>query len=251
MASIVSAGTTSATALNMSADTTGVLQLASNNGTVALTVDTSQNVSIGVSSGVNKLTIAQAKTGAGAETYNLLRLYLTGTRTLNDTIGIRFGGTGSSVDTGAITCISGADDALYGTLTFSTRRYTTDTLDEAMRIDNRGIIYAGGSTNATANGTIYSKTTARAWCFYNGVTQSISGSFNISSVTYNAAGDYTFNLTTAVSSATGALLASKSNQITNSANAQGISWTGTSTFGLVNYEANNKVNSPVYVVAFA
>lgn len=46
MASIVSAGTTSATALNMSADTSGVLQLASNNGTVALTVTTSQNVGI-------------------------------------------------------------------------------------------------------------------------------------------------------------------------------------------------------------
>ena len=42
MASIVSAGTTSATALNMSADTSGVLQLASNNGVVALTIDTSQ-----------------------------------------------------------------------------------------------------------------------------------------------------------------------------------------------------------------
>ena len=47
MASIISAGTTSATALNMSADTSGVLQLASNNGTVAVTVDTSQNVGIG------------------------------------------------------------------------------------------------------------------------------------------------------------------------------------------------------------
>jgi len=48
MASIVSAGTTTATALNMSADTSGVLQLASNNGTVAVTVDTSQNVGVGV-----------------------------------------------------------------------------------------------------------------------------------------------------------------------------------------------------------
>jgi hypothetical protein len=49
MASIVSAGTTSATALNMSADTTGILQLASNNGTVALTVDNAQRVGVGVS----------------------------------------------------------------------------------------------------------------------------------------------------------------------------------------------------------
>ena len=50
MASIVSAGTTSATALNMSADTTGVLQLASNNGTVALTIGTSQNIGFGTTS---------------------------------------------------------------------------------------------------------------------------------------------------------------------------------------------------------
>jgi len=50
MASIVSAGTTSATALNMSADTTGILQLASNNGTVALTVSTGQLIGVGTTS---------------------------------------------------------------------------------------------------------------------------------------------------------------------------------------------------------
>jgi hypothetical protein len=47
MASILSAGTTSGTALNMSGDTSGVLQLASNNGTVGVTLDTSSNVGIG------------------------------------------------------------------------------------------------------------------------------------------------------------------------------------------------------------
>lgn len=60
MASIVSAGTTSATSLNLSADTSGVLQLASNNGTVALTVDTSQNVGIGTSSPDSKLAVYNA-----------------------------------------------------------------------------------------------------------------------------------------------------------------------------------------------
>ena len=60
MASIVSAGTTSATALNMSADTTGILQLASNNGTVGLTLNTSQNVGIGTTSPGYKLVTAQA-----------------------------------------------------------------------------------------------------------------------------------------------------------------------------------------------
>lgn len=44
MASIISAGTTSGTALNFSGDTSGVLQLATNGTTTALTIDTSQNI---------------------------------------------------------------------------------------------------------------------------------------------------------------------------------------------------------------
>ena len=43
MASILSAGTTSSTAMVHTADTSGVLQLATNNGTAALTLDTAQN----------------------------------------------------------------------------------------------------------------------------------------------------------------------------------------------------------------
>ena len=50
MASIISAGTTSGTALNMAGDTSGVLQLATNGSTTAVTIDTSQNVGIGTTS---------------------------------------------------------------------------------------------------------------------------------------------------------------------------------------------------------
>jgi hypothetical protein len=42
---------------------------------------------------------------------------------------------------------------------------------------------------------------AKAWCNFDGYTGStatIKGSFNVSSVTYNAAGDYTLNFTTAL-----------------------------------------------------
>jgi len=54
MASVISASTTSATALNMSADTTGVLQLATGaTPTTAVTIDTSQNVGIGTTSPTN------------------------------------------------------------------------------------------------------------------------------------------------------------------------------------------------------
>jgi hypothetical protein len=57
MASIVSAGTTSGTSLNLSADTSGVLQLATNGTTTAVTIDTSQNVGIGTTSPSYKLDV--------------------------------------------------------------------------------------------------------------------------------------------------------------------------------------------------
>jgi len=46
MASSISAGTTSGTALVHTADTTGALELKTNNGTVAVTIDASQNVTL-------------------------------------------------------------------------------------------------------------------------------------------------------------------------------------------------------------
>ena len=42
---------------------------------------------------------------------------------------------------------------------------------------------------------------AKAWCNYNGNAQTINGSFNISSVTYNGTGNYTYNFTTAMPNA--------------------------------------------------
>ena len=58
MASIISSGTTSGTALNMTADTSGQLQLATGaSATTAVTIDTSQNVGIGTTSPAVKLDI--------------------------------------------------------------------------------------------------------------------------------------------------------------------------------------------------
>jgi hypothetical protein len=57
MASIISAGTTSGTALNMAGDTSGVLQLATNGSTTAVTINTSQNVGIGTTSPSYKLDV--------------------------------------------------------------------------------------------------------------------------------------------------------------------------------------------------
>jgi len=58
MASIISAGTTSGSALNMTGDTSGQLQLATGaSATTAVTIDTSQNVGIGTTSPARALTV--------------------------------------------------------------------------------------------------------------------------------------------------------------------------------------------------
>ena len=59
MASIISAGTTSGTSLNLSGDTSGVLQLASNGSTTAVTVTTAQLVGVGTASPSAKLHVSQ------------------------------------------------------------------------------------------------------------------------------------------------------------------------------------------------
>jgi hypothetical protein len=71
MASIISAGTTSGTALNMAGDTSGVLQLATNGSTTAITIDTSQNVGIGTAIPNSKLHVSSGAatiTGASSTT---------------------------------------------------------------------------------------------------------------------------------------------------------------------------------------
>ena len=57
MASTISAGTTSGTAIAVAGDTTGILQLQTNGTTTAMTIDTSQNVGIGVTSPTGKVAI--------------------------------------------------------------------------------------------------------------------------------------------------------------------------------------------------
>jgi hypothetical protein len=63
MASIISAGTTSGTSLNLSGDTSGVLQLASNGSTTAVTINTSQGVAVLNCLGVGNAT--PSTSGAG------------------------------------------------------------------------------------------------------------------------------------------------------------------------------------------
>ena len=63
MASTISAGITTTTALSYSADTSGVLQLQTNGTTTAVTIDTNQNVGIGTSSPAARLDLLGTATG--------------------------------------------------------------------------------------------------------------------------------------------------------------------------------------------
>ena len=62
MASTISAGTTTNTALNMVGDTTGSLILATNGGTTAITIGTTQNVGIGGTANASALLDIQSTT---------------------------------------------------------------------------------------------------------------------------------------------------------------------------------------------
>jgi hypothetical protein len=62
-----------------------------------------------------------------------------------------------------------------------------------------GITFPNNSTQS-AGGLIGSTAQlAKAWCNYNGSSQTITSSYNISSVTRQSAGQYTFNFTSALS----------------------------------------------------
>jgi hypothetical protein len=172
MASIISAGTTSGTSLNLSGDTSGVLQLASNGSTTAVTIDTSQNVGIGTTSPVSdaRLTISSPTT----ESYVFFQ------RSNSTFFDAAIGNNG-----GSIVFRGGADSATVAGLT------------EFMRITSAGLLQfnSGYGSVATAYG-------CRAWVNFNGTgTVAIRASGNVTSITDNGTGDYTVNFTNAITDA--------------------------------------------------
>jgi len=187
MASIVSAGTTSATALNMSADTTGILQLATNNGTTAVTIDTSQNVGIGTASPIAKLDVR----GSGAYFYD------------NSTTDFQLT-VGSSVST-------------IGTTTATPLAFKANST-ERMRIDSNGYVttpfqpsfcaYNTGAFTISSGGANASPYSGSA---FNATQFNVGSCFNISNARFTApvAGKYLFNFVIYASTDPGVVLEAK------------------------------------------
>ena len=179
MASIVSAGTTSATALNMSADTTGVLQLASNNGTVALTVTTAQRIGVGTTGPATKLEVSDGAVTAGAGGFVL---YGRNSSSFPSNGGGYFCLTTNNVsaDSGGITVLTN----------------NAGTLTERMSIDYLGTIKAG----ASGTGEVFAQNTVKVWGSIVGSTGAMYNSFGVSSSSRVSTGVYQINFSRTLAS---------------------------------------------------
>jgi len=229
MASTISAGTTTGTAIAIAGDTSGSLQLqtngtttavtistaqdatfagkvtsagaltlASNGTTTAVTIDTSQNVGIGTSSPQNPLTLQDI----GGATFNRDVSIRNGDATNFHrlTLGYNAGALASGVPTSAqfLLAEKGGGYGTNGGLVVGNSdnapvMFTTNGTEQA-RITAAGLLQfnSGYGSVATAYG-------CRAWVNFNGTgTIAIRASANVSSLTDNGTGDYTVNFTTAM-----------------------------------------------------
>jgi len=169
MPSIINATTT--TGVAVTGDTSGALALQTNNGTTAVTIDTSQRVGIGTSSPATKLQVAGTSRIDGNLEFNA-----------NPFVYSWSGGTTGQVRSGI---------QLDGTNTLMSFYTATN---ERMRIDSSGnlLFNSGYGSVATAYG-------CRAWVNFDGTgTPAIRASANVSSITDNGTGAYAVNFTTAM-----------------------------------------------------
>jgi hypothetical protein len=177
----------------MAGDTSGVLELATNGSTTAITIDTSQNVGIGTASPGAKLQVNVSATNAafpGNTANGGLILLNTDSTTNNFTSITSRNALGVSV--GAIGFVNVDQTNSYGDIVFATKGASG--ISEAMRIDSSGNFKfnSGYGSVATAYG-------CRAWVNFNGTgTPAIRASGNVTSITDNGTGDYTINFTTAM-----------------------------------------------------
>jgi hypothetical protein len=191
MASIISTKTSGGGGIAVTGDTSGVMQLASNDGTTAVTIDASQNVGIGTASPNATLNINKTNIINGT-------VFLNGATTSPDFIRIK----STSAD-----CVLGVESSTGGTIVVgsspnSTVLYTTNSTP--LQFGTNGSIKAAIDTSGNLQfnsgyGSVATAYGCRAWVNFNGTgTVAIRASGNVSSITDNGTGDYTVNLTNAM-----------------------------------------------------
>jgi len=175
MASIINA--TTSTGLVTTADNSGSLQLATNSGTTAMTIDTSQNVGIGTTSPSVKMEIRSA--------VNSPQLVLTGTASR----GLRISTSNPDGQNDATVIYNAQDTEAPGYGQHIWQSGGT----ERMRLTPAGLFQfnSGFGSVRTAYG-------CRAWVNFNGSNGAIRGSGGVSSVNRNSTGDYSISFTAAM-----------------------------------------------------
>jgi hypothetical protein len=177
MSTIINATTTNGVVIQP--DNSGSLQLATNSGTTALTIDTSQNVGIGTTSPTNKLTVNGSGRFYGAYTED----------TTN--IGIHAGYTSSTPRIGFFNGTA-AQNWQIDNSSGNFRWFTPGVEQMVIMADGTLKFNSGYGSAAPAYG-------CRAWVNFNGTgTPAIRGSGNVTSITDNGTGNYTVNITTAM-----------------------------------------------------
>jgi hypothetical protein len=139
MASTISAGTTSGTAIAIAGDTSGALALQTNNGTTAVTIDTSQNVGIGTATPTNKLTVTDSVSSIVAINATtrggVVRAQQNGTTLAHYGVSGTFLG-----DTSADAMVAATNNVVF---------HTNNSGTERMRITSAGKVVIGGTTAGT------------------------------------------------------------------------------------------------------
>lgn len=165
---------------NLTVSGTGVMNI----GSGQVYKDASGNVGVGTSSptsatGFTSLSINNATNGGRLDLYKAGSLF-----------GVLYSSAANLFDIEAV----GASTAT---------RFNTNGA-ERMRIDSSGNVQVGGTTVANTVGYVNSRTNARAWVRWVGSTGAVTASYNVSSVTRNATGNYTVSYTTALADANNA-----------------------------------------------
>jgi len=153
MASTISAGTTTTTALSYSADTSGVLQLQTNGGTTAVTIDTSQNVGVGVTPSAWQSTRRALQVGLNAALWG--NVAGAGTTFLSNNT--YFDGTNFKYlnTSGASYMAQQTDGAFIFNSAASGTAGNTITFTQAMLLDASSNLTIAGSTATKASGTTW------------------------------------------------------------------------------------------------
>ena len=132
--------------LVQTADTSGVLQLQTNSGTTALTIDTSQNVAIGASSAINSGTrVTVNGTNQIVDSFGNMYVGTTNSQAINLGGQISIGGSWSGTSQTVFGAIAGRKESstnaeAKGYLQFSTLE---NSVQERMRIDSSGRVMIG------------------------------------------------------------------------------------------------------------